>query len=295
MAEKHKSKYKKPENTKYKSRKDLKDYTMDDKNGGLNPKSTGDKQLNVLRKTDKEMVDTGDLNVKYNAEDRLYKDLEKAEYEPKDAAKKLKKRQDAEEKETAAVLKDKIENLTREQKERLVREYVRRKIASILIEQTVTAPEEEPATEEPAAETPPADAAAADTTTPPAPDTTTPPATDMAAPPATDMAAPPATDMAADVPAETPTETPAPDASAEAPAAKPEASAETTAVIDLDRFVNYLKTQEGNIARAKITLKAINLALKDAEPADQANFYKMIRIAMVKKLASINTQVNNKK
>ena len=26
MAEKHKSKYKKPENTKYKSRKDLKDY-----------------------------------------------------------------------------------------------------------------------------------------------------------------------------------------------------------------------------------------------------------------------------
>ena len=57
MAEKHKSKYKKPENTKYKSRKDLKDYTMDDKDGGMNPKSTKDKQLNVLRKTDKEMVD----------------------------------------------------------------------------------------------------------------------------------------------------------------------------------------------------------------------------------------------
>ena len=65
--------------------------------------------------------------------------------------------------------------------------------------------------------------------------------------------------------------------------------------MDLDRFVNYLKTQEGNIARAKITLKAINLALKDAEPADQANFYKMIRIAMVKKLASLNAEVNNKK
>jgi hypothetical protein len=38
MAEKHKSKYKKPENTKYKSRKDLKDYTADDKKGGLNQK-----------------------------------------------------------------------------------------------------------------------------------------------------------------------------------------------------------------------------------------------------------------
>jgi hypothetical protein len=265
---------------------------MDDKDGGMNPKSTGEKHLNVLRKTDKEMVDTGDLNVKYNAEDRLYKDLEKAEYEPKDAAKKLKKRQDAEEKETADVLKDKIENLTREQKERLVREYVRRKIASMLIEQPVAAPEEEapteePPAEEPAAETPPADAAATDTTTPPAPD--------MAAPPAPDMSAEVPTETPTDAPAETPAETPAPDASAEAPAAQPEASPETTAVMDLDRFVNYLKTQEGNIARAKITLKAINLALKDAEPADQANFYKMIRIAMVKKLASINAQVNNKK
>jgi len=291
MAEKHKSKYKKPENTKYKSRKDLKDYTMDDKDGGMNPKSTGDKQLNVLRKTDKEMVDTGDLNVKYNAEDRLYKDLENAEYEPKDAAKKLKKRQDAEEKETADGLKDKIENLTREQKERLVREYVRRKISNILIEQP-TPEEETPAPEAPVEEPPAEETPAPDATTPPA-DT----ASMDAAAPAPDMAAP-APDMSATP--EAPAETPAPDAAAETPAepaaeTPAEASPETTAVMDLDRFVNYLKTQEGNIARAKIALKAINLALKDAEPADQANFYKMIRIAMVKKLASLNSQVNNKK
>ena len=70
MAEKHKSKYKKPENTKYKTRKDLKDYTADDKEGGLNPNSTGNKQSNVLRKTDKETVDTGDIDVKCNADDR---------------------------------------------------------------------------------------------------------------------------------------------------------------------------------------------------------------------------------
>jgi hypothetical protein len=83
MAEKHKSKYKKPENTKYKSRKDLKDYTIDDKDGNMNPKSTGEKQSNVLRKTDKPMVDDGNMDVKWNADDRLYKDLEDAEYDPR--------------------------------------------------------------------------------------------------------------------------------------------------------------------------------------------------------------------
>ena len=50
--------YKKPENTKYKSRKDLKDYTMDDKKGTSNPKSSGEKLPNLLRKTDKEVIDS---------------------------------------------------------------------------------------------------------------------------------------------------------------------------------------------------------------------------------------------
>ena len=55
MSEKHKSKYKKPENTKHTSRKDLKDYTLDNKES-MNPYSTGEKQSNVLRKTDKEVI-----------------------------------------------------------------------------------------------------------------------------------------------------------------------------------------------------------------------------------------------
>ena len=255
MAEKHKSKYKKPENTKYKSRKDLKDYTMDDKDGGMNPKSTKEKQLNVLRKTDKEMVDTGDLNVKYNAEDRLYKDLEKAEYDPKDAAKKLKKRQDAEEKETTAVIKDKIENLTREQKERLVREYVRRKIAKILIEQPVTEepPVEEPTTEEPTAEEPvPVDPAAT-----PAPDM------DMATPAAT-----PAPGMA------TPAAKPAPgmatpdasDASAAA-AVAPEA----TPSLDSTKFKEL-----GNIKRLGM-IKDFLKVLSDLDTDEKRSFYHKLR------------------
>ena len=137
MAEKHKSKYKKPENTKYKSRKDLKDYTMDDKEGNLNPKSTGEKQSNVLRKTDKEVIDNGSLVPKYDANDRLYKDLEDGDYDPKHAAKVFKKRQDDGEKSSEKNLKDKDYNLTREQKEELVRKYVRRKIEKVLSEQTI--------------------------------------------------------------------------------------------------------------------------------------------------------------
>lgn len=128
MAERHKSKYKTPKDfeksQKPKLRKDLKDYTADDKKGGLNPKSTGEKQTNVLRKTDKTMQDDGKLYPTYNDNDRLYKDLENGEYDPKTAAKRLKKRQDTEEKDVEDVLQDKIENLTREQRERLVRRIV---------------------------------------------------------------------------------------------------------------------------------------------------------------------------
>ena len=192
MAEKHKSKYKKPENTKPKYRKDIKDYTYEDKDGKLNPYTTGEKQKNVLRKTDKEFVDTGDSYVKYKADDRLYKDVEEGEYDPKHAAKVLKKRQDADEKLSKDQIKDKIENLTREGKERFIREYISRKLRNQLIEQST--PEETAtddsidatATPDLSAETPPADATATpdlSAETPPADATETPPADGAATPP----------------------------------------------------------------------------------------------------------------
>jgi len=180
MAEKHKSKYKAPKDLeksqKPKSRKDLKDYTLDDKDGKLNPKSTGEKALG-LRKTDKPMQDDGKMYPKYNADDRLYKDIEEGEYDPKDAAKKMKKRVETEKKDVEAVLKDKIENLTSEQKERLVREYIRRKIAKVLQESTLNeqpaddaaAPEDETAETPDAVATPDAAAPAAPATTAAAP------------------------------------------------------------------------------------------------------------------------------
>ena len=275
MAEKHKSKYKKPENTKPTYRKDLKDYTLDDKNGGLNPKSTGDKQLNVLRKTDKEMQDDGKMYPTYSNDDRLYKDIEDGEYDPKTAAKRLKKRQDDEEKSVKDVLKDKIENLTREGKERLVREYIRRKISKILKEQaTEETPTEEapapPAPKEAPAETTPAEA----------------PAAAPAAPAPAEVA--PAEEPAAEAPAaEAPAAEPAPDATA---AAEKEIDPATKEALDLDRFVKYLKKQEGNIARVKIILKALNLSMHDVDPADKSNFFKMMRTASVKQLAKLGAE-----
>jgi hypothetical protein len=243
MAEKHKSKYKKPENKKPTYRKDIKDYTMDDKDGKLNPNSTGDKQLNVLRKTDKEVVDNGNLVPKYEADDRLYKDLEDADYDPKTAAKRLKKRQDTEEKEVKDALKDKIENLTREQKERIVREYIRRKIEHVLFEQAT--PEEEPApTEEIPADTPP------EAPTPEAPMPDAAPMPEVPAPPA---------------------EAPAPEAAAE-----PQLDDATEQALFIQKFVDKIKP-DGTVNQVKAIFKVSNALTKDVAPEDAISYYTLLR------------------
>jgi hypothetical protein len=261
--------YKKPENTKYKSRKDLKDYTMDDKQGALNPNASGEKLPNLLRKTDKEVIDDGTYDVKWNADDRLYKDLEAGEYDSKTALKRLKKRQDTDEKTSKDQLKDKIENLTREQKERIVREYVRRKIEHILIEQAAP---EEPATPEEAPVAPEA---------PIAPE----PAVDPAAPMPTDV---PAAPMPTDVPAEAPTDVPVDPAAAEAPAdAEAELSPETKQALAVEKFVTHLQSEGGNIARIKTLAKVINQTMIEAEPEDKMNFFKLLRQFAVKKISTI--------
>ncbi len=280
MAEKHKSKYKAPKDLeksqKPKPRKDLKSYTHDDKKGGLNPKSTGDKQLNVLRKTDKIVQDDGKYDVKYNADDRLYDDLENGEWEPKTAAKRLKKRQDAEEKDVKDVLKDKIENLTREQKERIVREYIRKKISRILSEQTT--PEEEPV-EDPAADP------AAEPTVEPALDVTAPaPAPDV--PMAPDVAPAPAT------PGAPAPEAPAPEApAAETPAAEtPAAETQPTPEELENRAITNIATElekEGAIGKIKAISKILKMSMKETEPEDQATVYRMLRQFAIKKLSTL--------
>ena len=253
--EKHKSKYKKPENKKSTPRKDLKDYTLDDKSNGLNPFTTGDKHLGVLRKTDKEMQDDGKMYPTYNADDRLYKDLEDAEYDPKTAAKRLKKRQDNEEKNVKDVLKDKIENLTREGKERLVREYIRRKISKILNEQPT--PEEEP--EDPNA-------------APPAPEAPA-PEDPNAAPEA--PAAPPAAAPTpeAPAPAETPpapAETPAAPATTPEPAKTDAEQQEAVNILAVKKWLDFLKLKQkkGPLSLTKNAISPLASMIKKLSPED---------------------------
>jgi len=297
MAERHKSKYKKPENKKPTYRKDLKDYTYDDKKGGLNPKSTGDKQLNVLRKKDKPLQDDGKMYPTYNADDRLYKDIEDGEWEPKTAAKRLKKRQDAEEKETANVLRDKIENLTREQRERLIREYIRRKLIPIILEQPTKTDDTKAAdTKAPT----PTNATPTD-----APSTPTDAGAETEEPTPTDAPSTPtdAPSTPTDAPS-TPTDAPSTptDAGAETEEPTPtdadsdkQVAPETKETIDLDRFIKYLKKQDGMIARIKVLIKAMNLSMNETDPADQINFYKMLRSTAIKKLGSLDASKNSNK
>ena len=241
MAEKHKSKYKKPENTKYKTRKDLKDYTADDKEGGLNPNSTGNKQSNVLRKTDKETVDTGDIYVKYNADDRLYKDIEDGEYDPKHAAKVLKKRQDKDETDNEKNIKDKIENLTREQKERLVREYIRRKITKVILEAEGDVDPE-------AEDVPPTDT--------PVPEPT-----------------------ATEPPAAAPIDTPAP-AATEVPAATTEPAVEVPAeekqAIYTQKYIESIK-QDGTINQVNSLLRVATSLTGEVDIKDKIDFYRQLK------------------
>ena len=280
MAEKHKSKYKKPENKKPTYRKDLKDYTLDDKDGKLNPRTTGDKQLNVLRKTDKEMQDDGKMYPTYSNDDRLYKDIEDGDYDPKTAAKRLKKRQDDEEKSVKDTLKDKIENLTREGKERLVREYIRRNIVKLLKEQP-TPPAEEPVEEpvDPAA--PPVDPAAApptDTATPPPPtDTATPP-------PPTDTATPPTPPPAAPTP-------PAPPAADAKPPKTDAEQQEATNILAVKKWLDFLKTKQkkGPLSLTKNAISPLASMIKKLSPED-AELAKKLAIRQINNITIVSSE-----
>lgn len=290
MAQKHKSKYKAPKDLeksrKLTPRKDLKDYTLDDKDGGLNPKSTKEKQLNVLRKTDKETVDTGKMDVKYDADDRLYKKLEDGDYDPKTASKRFKKRLDQEEKDSKDQIKDKIENLTREQREQLVRQYIRKKIQRVISEQAAAPPADEPATEEPAP-----DAAAA---TPPAGDT--PPPADAGATPDPGAAAP-----AAAPPAPTPAPAPdtakpaAEDGKESAEAEEEKLDPEAKQALDTDRFIKSIKKMTGTVEKVKAIAKVVKDATDDLEYDDSKNFYQMLRTYAINKLERLGADKKSKK
>lgn len=186
-----KKKYKKPENSKHKARKDLKDYTIDKDVYNMVPNSTGELQPGY-RKDDKEVIDDIDNMVpKTKDSDMIYpiKDMEDGDSKMSaHAMKTFKKNIEADAKDLLATLFKKdggymtqIEKLTKEQKEKLVREIVKRKVAKFIVEQEekeeplADTPEPEPAAAAPEvpADAPevPADAPEAPATPPPAPET----------------------------------------------------------------------------------------------------------------------------
>ena len=283
MAEKHKSKYKKPENSKPTYRKDLKDYTTDDKNGALNPYSTGKRQEKVARKTDKPIQDDGNMFPKYTDKDRLYKNIETGEYDPKHAMNILRRRQDDDTDEylnalekidhgvTTSELDERISKLSKKQKDKLVREYVRRKIAKFLREQNEpTEPEDTNAPADPNAEPPAADAAAA-----PTPDAAAPPAPAEPAPAPPAPAAPAPTE-----PAAAPTEpAPAPDAE------KSTEEKEAEKIVTVKKWLEYLKTKQekGPSTLVQTAVAPLAAMIKKLSPED-AERAKKLAIRQIKNI-----------
>ena len=168
------AKYKQPTNEKHKSRKDLKDYTMEKDVHGMVPNASGEKMPEVPRKDDKEVIDDVENMIPTTKDaDKIYVTKQMQDGDGKMSAHALKtlvKNQEEDAKELIDTLSKKdggymtqIEKLTKEQKEKLVREIVKRKVSKFLSEQALntikTEADEEAADaeKETPTETPPAE------------------------------------------------------------------------------------------------------------------------------------------
>jgi hypothetical protein len=177
-----KKKYKKPENSKHKPRKDLKDY-QGKETDNMVIDSSGVPAPDVPRKIKYSDIGNSENMVsKTKDSDIMYpiKSMEDGDIKmPAHAMKTFKKNIEADTKDVLATLAKKdggymtqIEKLTKEQKEKLVREIVKRKVAKFIVEQ---AEKEEPLADTPEPE-PAADAPAVSAEAPPAPEVEAPPA-----------------------------------------------------------------------------------------------------------------------
>ena len=196
MAEKHKSKYKAPKDLeksqKPKTRKTMKDYVGDDA-PNMVPGGVKGVVPNVPRKYATDVIDNVE-NMVPDIKERLYKKIEEGEYSAEHARKVFEKLQIEDtdgflekleridhgaitnsmvEPENEEKLQERVNRLSEDNKDRLIREYVRRKIALMIREAEETPEEETPEpAPEPAPETPapePEPQAEVPTETPPAP------------------------------------------------------------------------------------------------------------------------------
>ena len=268
------AKYKHPKNEKHKARKDLKDYTIDKEVEGMVPNASGEPMPEVPRKDDKEVIDDVENmvpNVKDS--DKIYVTKELQDGDPKmpsNALKTLVKNQEEDAKELIDTLSKKdggymtqIEKLTKEQKEQLVKEIVKRKVVKFLSEQdnkeddNIEQPTEEPA-EEPVADTPeptPAPEAPAEPADSPEPEVTPEPE------------------------AATEPETPA----------EPEGGADSqpgdTGDPRVSKFLEAMEQKPGTLAQVTLMMKTINQFLNEKDVRGKIQF-----LAFMKRLVDRSLQ-----
>jgi len=265
------AKYKQPKNEKHKSRKDLKDYTNDKEVQGMVPNASGEPMPNVDRKIDyNDILDTEDMVPKIKDSDIKYVTKQMEDGDDKRPANTLKvfvknQEEDAEELIHTLSKKDggymsQIKKLTKEQKEKLVREIVKRKVTKFLSEQalsTITNEQEEE--EEPVADTPEPT---------PAPD-------------------------APAVPADAPVEEPAvEDPAVEDPAApveEPAATDDTPTGDDrIEKFIQALEQKPNIVQQMKTIMSVINKITADDDRKRQVGKLMLLKRAIDKSVAKIN-------
>jgi len=271
------AKYKHPKNEKHKARKDLKDYTIDKEVEGMVPNASGEPMPEVPRKDDKEVIDDVENmvpNVKDSDKIYVTKELQDGDSKmPANALKTLVKNQEEDAKELIDTLSKKdggymtqIEKLTKEQKEQLVKEIVKRKVVKFLSEQEnketddIEQPTEEPV-EEPVADTPePA----------PAPEAPAEPA-DSPMPAEPEVTPEPEVAPEPDVPAE------------------PEGGADSqpgdTGDPRVSKFLEALEQKPGTLAQVTLMMKTINQFLNEKDVRGKIQF-----LAFMKRLVDRSLQ-----
>ena len=301
MAEKHKTKYKSPKDleksTKPNTRKDIKDYTGDDAHGMVPNLSKGVQPL-VVRKYATDVLDDVE-NMVPKIVDHIYKKVEDGEYSPEHARKVFEKMQLAGTEdyikkldridhvaitnslvkpENEETLKESISKLSEEQKEQVIRKYVRNKIAKILRESYVFEQEDAPEVE--ADVDTPETEADVDVDTP-----ETEVDADAEAADDSDTSSPAPTSFpgggGSSSPSPSPTPSTTPDAEPDTPTT--DVSAVNKMKASVDAFVSDIKSKLANATPIEVApevVQPIKDLMKDMSPKKSKEFKKAIATAM---------------
>lgn len=273
------AKHKQPKNEKHKSRKDLKDYTLDKDVEGMVPNASGEPMPNVDRKVEyDDILDNETMVPDVKDADNTYVTKQMEDGDNKRPANTLKvfvknQEEDAEELIDTLAQKDggymsQIKKLTKEQKEKLVREIVKRKVTKFLSEQALNTITNEQEEEEPVADTP---------EPPAAPEA---PAAEPADAPAPEAEPTPEPEVAPEPEAEPAAE----------PAAEPEAEAPTTGGSDdrIAKFIQALEQKPNIVQQMKTIMSVINKITADDDRKRQIGKLMLLKRAIDKAVAKIN-------